>query len=255
MLYLAVMLVINIAVVWIAYSKLSRGNHLVRQELKEQTNNSIRQIESLLAVYAELNGKHGLPRTRGWAASPDLLALLVSVVHERGPVTVLECSSGLSTVLLAACMRNRGKGRVLSLEHDTAYAQKTRDLLSLHQLEDWAEVIYAPLVDFSMDGWSGKWYDIAALEEGLVVDLLVVDGPPKATNSLARYPALPALRSRLAKGATVVLDDADRPDEEELVRRWLAADQTVEPIHVGRFEKGCKVLRVGQAKTPRLSLA
>ena len=74
-----------------------------------------------------------------------------------------------------------------------------------------------------------RWYDEAALADGLrealqgdPIDLLVVDGPPAHAvgHGLARYPALPALEDRLAPGATVVLDDAERPGEQEVLRRW-----------------------------------
>jgi len=49
-----------------------------------------------------------------------------------------------------------------------------------------------------------------------------VDGPPAyaAGQGLARYPALPVLRGRLAPGATVILDDVERPGEQEVLRRW-----------------------------------
>ena len=55
-----------------------------------------------------------------------------------------------------------------------------------------------------------------------VIDLLVVDGPPAFAVGFAhaRYPALPVLRDRLAPGATVVLDDVERPGEQEVLRRW-----------------------------------
>ena len=36
----------------------------------------------------------------------------------------------------------------------------------------------------------------------------------------ARAPALPVLWDRLAPGATVVLDDIERPGEQEVLRRW-----------------------------------
>ena len=36
----------------------------------------------------------------------------------------------------------------------------------------------------------------------------------------SRYPALPALEPRLAPGAIVVLDDATRPGEREILERW-----------------------------------
>ncbi len=82
-----------------------------------------------------------------------------------------------------------------------------------------------------------SWYDESALTEGLrtalqgdptddliddLIDLLLVDGPPAyvAGMGLARYPALPVMLDRLAPGATLVLDDAERPGEQEVLRRW-----------------------------------
>jgi hypothetical protein len=59
------------------------------------------------------------------------------------------------------------------------------------------------------------------------IPMLVVDGPPRATGAAARYPAFPLLQSVLAQKATIVLDDADRPDEEEIVSRWLADCSTL----------------------------
>jgi hypothetical protein len=38
---------------------------------------------------------------------------------------------------------------------------------------------------------------------------------------MARYPALHVLESQLAPNAVVILDDADRPDEQGIVRRWI----------------------------------
>ena len=67
------------------------------------------------------------------------------------------------------------------------------------------------------------WYDEAAIDATVdVIDLLVVDGPPAfdAGFGLARHRALPALRDRLVPGATVVLDDIERPGEQEVLRRW-----------------------------------
>ena len=57
---------------------------------------------------------------------------------------------------------------------------------------------------------------------GDLIDLLVVDGPPAFADGLglARHPALPVLRDRLAPDATVVLDDVERPGEQEVLRRW-----------------------------------
>ena len=76
---------------------------------------------------------------------------------------------------------------------------------------------------------SWRWYDEAAVAAGLdtafggePIDLLIVDGPPAFAvgHGTSRYPALPVLHERLAPGATVVLDDIERPGEQVVLERW-----------------------------------
>jgi hypothetical protein len=53
----------------------------------------------------------------------------------------------------------------------------------------------------------------------------LVDGPPGYGEGMAasRYPALPALRGKLAPGALVVLDDAEREPEQRILAQWRDA--------------------------------
>ena len=52
--------------------------------------------------------------------------------------------------------------------------------------------------------------------------LVVVDGPPTTTGKHARYPAMPIIIDCFA-GAQIdfLLDDYDRKDEKEVVKKWL----------------------------------
>jgi hypothetical protein len=52
------------------------------------------------------------------------------------------------------------------------------------------------------------------------VDVLVVDGPPGDTGLLARYPAVPVLRKAMSPTCVVLLDDANRADEQAIGKRW-----------------------------------
>ena len=238
----------QLVAILILYHKLSKAVQSARHASTRNSDNVITQVESLLSIYTELHAKRGLPRTRGWAASPDLLALLIGTVQQRSPRTIVECSSGLSTLILAGCMRNLGRGSVLSLEHDEAYARKTRALLELHGLCDWATVVHAPLCDLALNDWRGRWYDLAGLPDGLSVDLLVIDGPPNDLGHLARYPAVPLLYPHLSDDAVIMLDDADRDAEKETVRRWLAEYTDLTQTTGIECEKGCVQL----ARTPSL---
>ena len=165
-----------------------------------------------------------LPATRGWAASPDLLVVLVDLVITERPSLVVECGSGASTLWLALAMRRFGiDGRIIALDHDPVFGGKTRELLARHDVRDLAEVRDAPLESFSLDGQSYSWYARRAWEDLTGIDLLFVDGPPATTGHQARYPALPLLIGSLSPVATAVLDDLVVPDMQKVLRLWLDA--------------------------------
>jgi predicted O-methyltransferase YrrM len=165
-----------------------------------------------------------LPATRGWAASPDLLMVLVDLVITERPSLVVECGSGASTLWIALAMRRFGiDGRIIALDHDPVFGGQTRDFLARHGVADLAEVRDAPLENFTLDGQTYAWYARRAWEDLTGIDLLFVDGPPAATGHQARYPALPLLSESMSPGAIAVLDDLVVPDMQNVLRLWLDA--------------------------------
>lgn len=229
----------------LVYHKLSKILSIARDDILANSNNAITQFEGLLFLYTEIKSGRGIPKSRGWAGSPDLLALVGRLIQDTNARVVVECSSGLSTLVVAACLRNQGAGQVISLEHDPHYAAKTNELLKLHGLDEWATVVHAPLKPLDTGTWRGQWYDTSALPEDLSIDLLLVDGPPMNTGKLARYPALPQLRRLMKAGSMVVLDDAERADEREAIVRWLSENTELQKIEAGRVDKGYVVLKFG----------
>jgi hypothetical protein len=154
------------------------------------------------------------------------------VLNDRG--RIVELGSGISTVLLARLLSQLsapGERRLAAVEHDARWKRWVVGQLAREGLDDHAVVVDAPLRACTAAEEGCTWYDEAAVDAGLdatmggeVIDLLVVDGPPAFAvgHGLARHPALPMLRDRLARGATVVLDDVERPGEQEVLRRWEA---------------------------------
>jgi len=196
----------------------------VEREIKKEIRQTFRQLEALQNLSAVLPANDVLPATRAWAASPDLLAVLVDVVIAERPSLVVECGSGASTLWLALAMRRfEIDGRIIALDHDPVFGGKTRDLLARHDVRDLAEVRDAPLESFSLDGETYSWYARRAWEDLTGIDLLFVDGPPATTGHQARYPALPLLNRSLSPVATVVLDDLVVPDMQKVLRLWLDA--------------------------------
>jgi predicted O-methyltransferase YrrM len=196
----------------------------IESRLGPELKQTFRQVEAIQNLSAILPTTDVLPATRGWAASPDLLLVLVDQVITQRPSLVVECGSGASTLWLALALRRFGiDGQIVALDHDPVFAAKTRDFLARHGVSDLAEVRDAPLEDFSLADGTYSWYARRAWEDLTGIDLLFVDGPPAATGAKARYPALPLLREALNPAATVVLDDLVVPDMQETLRLWLDA--------------------------------
>jgi predicted O-methyltransferase YrrM len=194
------------------------------REVKEEVKQTFRQLEALQNLSAMLPVNDVLPATRGWAASPDLLVVLVDLIVTDRPSLVVECGSGASTLWLALAMRRfKADGRIIALDHDPVFGGKTRDLLSRHHVRDLAEVRDAPLESFTLDGETYSWYAKSAWEDLAAIDLLFVDGPPATTGHQARYPALPLLIGSLSPVATVVLDDLVVPDMQTVLGLWRDA--------------------------------
>ena len=160
-----------------------------------------------------------LPWTTGSMRPAGLVAVCNQIVH-AGRTRIVECGSGVSTVLLARLLRERGAGGLVALEHDAHWAGLVREQLLREGLEAIARVLHAPLTG------EPPWYGGAALDEvPPEVDLLLVDGPPAFDpgHEARRAPALGWFAERLVTGATVILDDIDRPGERQVIADWEAS--------------------------------
>ncbi|WP_439135217.1 class I SAM-dependent methyltransferase [Pseudomaricurvus sp.] len=227
--------------------------HTMLYELKDHiikiNGESFRQIEALLGLYKDLDFEFALPHTRGFAASPDFLGVVHETIKRKAPNVVVECSSGMSTLIAAKALQQLGTGHVYSLESDKYYCDQTQALLDKHNVSDWATVIHAPLNPTEINGVSYQWYDASALSQLEDVELMVIDGPFAGVNPLARYPAGPKLLPLLAEGGEVLIDDYQRADEKKMVQLWLDQFPDLEKQDV-TCEKGCMRL-INSAKMPR----
>ncbi len=207
------------------------------QALLERISGRLIQHNALLD---RLDLHHGIPYTRWWSATPDLLHLLVDQLLARRPLRVVECGSGLSTLVLARVCHNIG-AELHSLESDDRFISSTRSYLDLYQLTgDSSSLHHAPLIEHEIAGEHWRWYRYDKLPAA-GIGLLLIDGPVGRLHRHARYPALPLLHDRLADGCLIVLDDADRADEREIVERWLKEFPGLVQLPAS-CERGCVVL-------------
>jgi predicted O-methyltransferase YrrM len=179
------------------------------------------ETEALLQLYKEFRPRAPMPSSGRWAMDPTGLLEMLFLIRENEPKIVLELGSGTSSIWIAYELERYG-GRLISVDHETDFADRTTSLLDLHEVSHVAEVRLAGLRPLNIEGEEFQWYDVDTFEDLSEIDLLLVDGPPGSPCETARYPALDVLQPRLAPSAVVILDDADRAGEQAIVQRWIA---------------------------------
>ena len=246
---LSALLVSILILLLYAFWKIRAFHHLMVTEvgsrlpalLVSQVDKAIRQIEDLVDLSLELKLTHSLPVTDEWAMRPDILRELTRYVRQARPALIVECGSGVSTVVLARCAQLNKLGHIYSLEHLPEYADRTTHELARHGLTTFASVLIAPLQPYEFDGERWSWYTLDDLPaDG--IDMLVIDGPPGETCPLARYPAGPLMFGRLSPQAVVILDDTFRNEERQTLQRWAKEFPVFQQEHKPT-ERGCVILR------------
>ena len=149
-----------------------------------------------------------------YAAKLDYLEEVATrAATTTGPI--LECGSGLTTILIGLLAGRRGV-EVWSLEHWPDWHTRVTNVLKRNRIPN-VEVCFAPIREF--DGFS--WYDPPLAKMPRRFSLVICDGPP-ASMPGGRYGLFPLLRDRFSTGTLILLDDAHRPSEQEVLDRWSA---------------------------------
>jgi predicted O-methyltransferase YrrM len=206
-----------------------------------------------MATLALTSDPYPLPLGGNWALSWDAAVILARETGLTRPEVVVELGSGGSSVLVGRSLRQAGRGHLYSLDHDPAFAALTRQHVEAHGLEAWVTVLDAPLVECVIRGERFRWYDVpAAVQQLERIDLLIVDGPPQATDrtGLPRYPALPSFQDRLTAGAIVFVDDAYRDAERQMLDRWIREEEgwTVRVLKTSRGTALVRRTGAGEAR-------
>jgi len=148
-----------------------------------------------------------------WSAQLEfLIASLEHVRDAKGPV--LECGSGLSTLLIGVVAQARGV-KVVSLENDPPYAARVRDFLEKYDIRS-VELRVAPLKSYGDFDWY-EMPDLDTLREKYA--LVICDGPPGKTRG-GRYGLVPVMLEKITADCTILLDDGARPEEQAIAARW-----------------------------------
>src|SRR5690349_10151291 len=151
---------------------------------------------------------------QGWDAKLDYLEeILRRALVTDGPI--LECGSGLTTLLLGQLAGRRGV-ETWTLEHHEGWYKRVSGVIKDYRIPG-LRYSYAPLRDYG----EFNWYDPPLAEMPREFGLVICDGPPDLAHG-GRYGLLPVLGDRLKPGTVILFDDAREPGQPEVLQRWTA---------------------------------
>lgn len=163
-------------------------------------------------------------RHNGFAITPAAMLYLWRLVQARRPRRILEFGSGLSTRIFAAyaaAQADRFPVRICTVEHDAAWLDDVRRSLQADGLNDYVELVHAPLLPWMWRGTTFTGYGVHAEQLEAAArpggfDLCFIDGPPR---TVGRFGCLPLAEPHLAEDAVVLLDDCLRTEEQLVLER------------------------------------
>ena len=166
-------------------------------------------IEDLKAMFPDLIYGWG---NEDWSAQEEFLVSCSQyALASDGPL--LECGSGLSTIVLGVIAQKNGS-TVWSLEHNAEWAKRVARALRQYAISS-VHLCVNPLRDYGEFAWYDPPFDSMPSNFATVI----CDGPPGDTKG-GRYGLLPIMRSRLKPGAHILLDDSVRESERNVAARW-----------------------------------
>ena len=195
---------------------------LLRRELRS----AIKKIRQLPA--GQVPGRQLLSElitgwgNEGYSANLDYVEEVAKrSIETDGPI--LECGSGVTTILLGILCSPR-QVDVWSLENSPEWGALVAGVLAQNGLSG-VRVCSSPLIEYD----EFVWYDPPLAEMPGEFSLVICDGPPGSTRG-GRYGLLPVMGPRLPPGSTILLDDAHRDAEVEMIQRWqIEAEVDTEP--------------------------
>jgi hypothetical protein len=200
-----------------------------------------RQIEAAREI-RNVIGDGFTKNLRGWALSPDALLEIFNYIDKYRPKVILELGSGYSTPAIAEyCKARDYDTEIIAIDHDDEFYKKTSSMVEQY---DSVTLQKAPLRKYEEESDIYEWYNAGLIEKAVgkkKVDFIIVDGPPQTTNKLARYPVLRHLKQVFSKDYCIFVDDSDRKDESDMVKKWLEENPDLR-AHYIPTEKGLYVV-------------
>ena len=154
------------------------------------------------------------------------IELIVNSLLYSGAKRILECGSGLSTLVMGKVLGDEEGREIICLEQDQPWIDLMNQLIRQNGLSG-ISLVKASLLPRNEEGWNGVWYeyDERLLSVGNGFDAVLVDGPPADAKNApySRYFSKDLINRFLKPGGFVYLDDTNRVAEQDFLSGWMEA--------------------------------
>ena len=173
----------------------------------------------------------------------DTLKFIRGIVQYTKPIYLLEFGSGLSTLFLSECLKEKPNFHLFVIEHSKLYLTKTKELIGERNNISY---FHCPIKLFRFRRKSFATYDGAYLNKipnGLKFDFVLIDGPPG--NRFGREALLYQLAPYLSPSTLICLDDANRYPEQEALANWQSVwPDGLDILYFPELKKGFAVIQI-----------
>ncbi len=157
-----------------------------------------------------------------WPMASDSLTFIVSLIANLRPKHILEFGTGISTYVMAkACSMLNLKCKITSIDHDPEFGEAVaRRYLDTIKTTNEINFLFSPLVArcFGEKHLPSYYIKQEQADSLSVADLVLIDGPPSYLGG--REGILYQTMDYAAPGTIVLLDDANRNEEKNIIHNW-----------------------------------
>ncbi|MFZ2900365.1 MAG: hypothetical protein WA004_17170 [Saprospiraceae bacterium] len=204
------------------FRKLSRSKEIIHQ--LENTVILAQQENLALQLLSPLISNHTYFPWTSSSISPSTANYIVNDILINERKKIIEFGSGLSTIIIGRFLKKFDNDSTLfSVESDEKWIETLQSFIDRENLGHHIQFIHAPIKNspYSFKSHTA-WYDSQCIEEkieGIKFDMVIVDGP-QGFLSYSRYGALPFIKKHLNPKFSILLDDTNRKEEQEIFQKW-----------------------------------
>lgn len=145
----------------------------------------------------------------GWSGLSEYLMACLQHTDKSGGY-VLECGSGLSTILMGIIGKPKGV-KIISLENSAKWRKRTGWYLHHFNLNN-VSILYSPIADKG----NYQWYNIEGHSLPEKISLVILDGPPGDIKG-GRTGFFPECKNLVVRDTVILVDDVERKEEMGMV--------------------------------------